>query len=185
MILFLNLLLVSPLGAWNRVWEDVTRPGTARSPVACRNLSNDGTVSATFVFHRQYGLFNEDSRIKFIEVDDAGNEVVKTQLQLFPDPGMPLDWSNRIELLRILPWPEEDAYLLMGSVHDPNNYNVIVGTFLAKLDNVLNTTGGVLDCKIFPNPDYSYWDFGISPITNRIVITLWICCFCSGHKCRK
>ena len=165
-ILLFNLLLISSSGAWNRVWENVSRPGTARSPVACRNLGDNGTVTASFVHHYAFGTFTPTSRVTFIEVDDAGNEVIKSEMELFPGGNV----SERIELMRILPWPQEDAYLLMGSVHDPNNYNVIVGTFLAKLDNVLNTTGGVLDCKIFPNPDYSYWDFGISPITNRIVM---------------
>lgn len=165
-ILFVNLMLLSPLNAWNRVWENPSRPGTLRSPVACRNLSSTGTVTASFVHHYSVSGFSPTSNIKFIEVDDAGNEVIKSEMELWLGGAR----SERIELLRIVPWTQENAYLLMGAVHDPYNNNVIVGTFLAKINNVLNTAGGILDCKMFPNPDYSYWDFGISPISNRVVL---------------
>lgn len=164
-ILLLNLFVFNSLSAWNRVWEEVSRPSYVRSPVACRNLGGNGTVTASFVHYRTIFGLTPESRINFIEVDDAGNEIYNNQLEL-----VPTTTSHRIELLRIMPWPEENAYLLMGSVHQPGNYNVIVGTFLAKIDNVLNTTGGVLDCKLFPNSDYSYWDFGISPVSNRVVM---------------
>ncbi len=114
-ILLFNLLLISSLSAWNRVWENTTRPGAVRSPVACRNLSGSGTVTASFVHHYFVSGFSPTSNIKFIEVDDAGNEVIKSEMELWLGGTR----SDRIELLRIVPWSQEDAYLLMGSVHDP------------------------------------------------------------------
>jgi hypothetical protein len=114
--------------AWNIVWENNTTTGKCRSPVSCRNLNNDGIVTASFWHHTTLSTFNDRFQVKIIETDDNGSEVYKNSNAFYYSSGFSVA-VERIELQKILPNPSEDNYLILGFARDPNNTNTPVQSF--------------------------------------------------------
>ena len=67
---------VTSLKAWNKVWESTgtNEEGTCRSPIICRNLSNDGLVTASYWYCTNLTSTNKFG-MKFLETDDVGDSI--------------------------------------------------------------------------------------------------------------
>lgn len=162
MIIYLFISIV-PLKAWNRFWQDSAEIGTVRAPVICRNLDDNGFVSAAWWYHVNVTTAIERPRVKFLKVDDNGGEITKTEKQFYYG-----NTNNIVEhatLQKILPNPSEEGYLLLGTAHDPQNYNS-ARSFVMVLDQNLSVTN-----TFFFRDTFCFYDMEISPLTHRILLT--------------
>lgn len=162
----LALLGVAPLNSsfgWNKLWEHPTKNDLINTPVICRNLNNDGQVTAIFWSEIATGGTPSDPRIKILETDDNGNEVFENQTRF--------NWATtsnpfaRVELHKIIKNPSEDGYLILGTVHNPSPNSPLVNTFVVVLDNTTAVTN-----VYFIEGLYHYWDIAVSELGSPKVI---------------
>lgn len=126
----------------------------------CRNLGEDGLVTAVFEF-RNTGTIQ--SSINLVETDLNGNIVNQLRVRLAAS-GADLE---RMELMKIQPWPQENAYLILGAAHQPGSPGV-AGSFLLKIDATLTNP---IQEELFPMPLVMFWDMDISPLTSRVILS--------------
>jgi hypothetical protein len=169
--------------AFNKVWENTGTGnyGTCRSPVMCRNITNDGFVTASFWVHP--GKSGADKyQITVIETDDAGAIVRSNSVTLVYNIGPPplniQSPAEEIELVKIMidPISANNRYVLMGIMHNPANPSQAGSFFIAP-----NSTLGIHTAnpaKILSGGIYHFWDFAIAPLSGDIVI----CGFTNGDQ---
>ncbi len=147
---------------WNNLYQSATYEHQLRSPVICRNLAEDGLVSAVFELQN---TIKSEYCVNFVETDLNGN--VTNQLRISLSTLFSSLNIERMELMKIQPWPQENAYLVLGVAHQNGNPG-IAGNFLLKIDALLSTS---LQQDLFPMPLVLFWDMDISPLSNRVVLT--------------
>jgi hypothetical protein len=125
-------------------------------------LSEDGLVSAVFELQNTQPI---QACINLIETDFNGSILNQTRISLqstYRGPNL-----LRMELMKIQPWPQENAYLILGAAHQNGNPEV-AGSFLLMVDASLSTA---LKQELFPMPLVLFWDMDITPISNRVVLS--------------
>jgi len=167
LLLFAIFTSISSLQAWNKVWETTgtNNDGTCRSPVICRNLTNDGIVTASYWFCNNLTSFNK-YQLKFLETDDNGNAQNNSEHYFEYGNSSPVAFNNyvqRFEMHRIIPDVDNDRYLLLATAHNPNNVN-LVSSYIIELDNSLTFVSVHLLSGY-----YQYWDMAIAPLSGDIV----------------
>ena len=155
------LFTVQPVMAWNILWDDASHNGRIHSPVICRNLNNNGTVSASFWVHP--GFTGDDKfQVKFIETNDSGAEIAQFRRGVYyKTAGI----TKQIQLHRILPNPSENGYLLLGTAHNPTSGSRLVNSFIISVSSNLNPQS-----VFFLDSLHQYFDFAISPVSNKIIL---------------
>ena len=126
----------------------------------CRTLDNTGFVTAVY---RNQNTNGSTQGLRFLKTDLSGTIQSFFDEELTPPNSGP---SNRMELMKLMPWPQENSYLLLGAIHQTGSSN-IVGSFLLKIDGSFTS---ITDAKLFPTPRVIFWDFDIAPLTGRPVV---------------
>ena len=158
-LLFLLITVSKSAFAWN-VIDSATRGGKANSPNICRNLNNNGSLSAS--------VWVKDSAstsiagIRFFEVDDNGLKINEKLFRLtYPLAGG--GTVKRIELHRILVNYNSNSYVVLGTAHKPSPGFPTTLAFLFEVDNTLNKR------KVkFLDEYFNYYDFTITPLTGQV-----------------
>jgi len=158
-LLFFLITVSKSAFAWN-VIDSATRGGKANSPNICRNLNNNGSLSAS--------VWVKDSAstsiagIRFFEVDDNGMKINEKLFRLtYPLGGG--GTVKRIELHRILVNYNSNSYVVLGTAHKPSPGFPTTQAFLFEVDNSLNKR------KVkFLDEYFNYYDFTITPLTGQV-----------------
>jgi hypothetical protein len=158
-LLFFLITVSESAFAWN-VIDSATRGGKANSPNICRNLNNNGSLSAS--------VWVKDSAstsiagIRFFEVDDNGMKINEKLFRLtYPLGGG--GTVKRIELHRILVNYNSNSYVVLGTAHKPSPGFPTTQAFLFEVDNSLNKR------KVkFLDEYFNYYDFTITPLTGQV-----------------
>lgn len=161
------LSCVTSLKAWNKVWESTgtNEEGTCRSPIICRNLTNDGIVTASYWLCPNLTSFNK-YEMKFLETDDNGNDVNRSEHYFEYGNSSPAPFNNyvqRFELHRIIADGANDRYLVLATAHNPANVSM-VSSYIIELDNALAFVSVHLLSGY-----YQYWDMAIAPLSGDII----------------
>ncbi len=148
-----NLLL-----AWNVLYSSNSNPGKGSSQNICRNINNNGCVTASVWVHNATPSV---ANIRFLEVDDQGDLVAQNVFQLkfsrtFVD-------VPRIEIHRMLINTFDNTYVILGTAHNVGTVNPTTQSFLLKVNSSLN----FFDMK-FLDEYFDYYDFTITPFTGQI-----------------
>jgi len=147
-LLFFLITVSKSAFAWN-VIDSATRGGKANSPNICRNLNNNGSLSAS--------VWVKDSAstsiagIRFFEVDDNGMKINEKLFRLtYPLGGG--GTVKRIELHRILVNYNSNSYVVLGTAHKPSPGFPTTQAFLFEVDNKLNFWMSISTITILPLP---------------------------------
>ncbi len=142
------------------VLASATNAGKANSPNICRNLNNNGSVTASVWVNDS--VSTSVAGIRFFEVDDNGSKLTQTLFRL-TYPGGGGGTVKRIELHRILVNYTTNSYIVLGTAHKPSPGFPTTTSFLFEVDNTLNKR------KVkFLDEYFNYYDFTITPVTGQV-----------------
>jgi hypothetical protein len=158
-LLFLLITVSKSTFAWN-VTASSTNAGNASSPNICRNIQQNGSLTASVWFY--HALPTPKASIRLVEVDDNGN-ISQQKLFQLNYSGL-FSPTKRIEIHRLLLNQDSNSYILLGTAHNPNTGSPTTQSFLLKIDNFLNISGFK-----FLDQHFNYYDFTITPKTAKII----------------
>jgi hypothetical protein len=146
------------LSAWNVLYSSSSSPGKGSSQNICRNVNNNGSVTASVWVHNSTPSV---ANIRFLEVDDDGDLIAQNAFKLrfsrnFTD-------VPRIEIHRMLINHDNNSYVILGTAHNPGTVGPTTQSFLLKVSTALN----YVDMK-FLDEFFDYYDFTITPLTGQI-----------------
>ncbi len=146
------------LSAWNVLYSSATSPGKGSSQNICRNVNNNGSVTASVWVHNATPTV---ANVRFLEVDDNGDLVAQNVFQ-FKFSRTFVD-VPRIEIHRMLINHDNNSYVILGTAHNVGTVNPTTQSFLLKVNTSLN----FVDMK-FLDEYFDYYDFTITPFTGQI-----------------
>lgn len=146
------------LSAWNVLYSSTTSPGKGSSQNICRNVNNNGSVTASVWVHNATPTV---ANVRFLEVDDKGDLVAQNVFQ-FKFSRTFVD-VPRIEIHRMLINHDNNSYVILGTAHNVGTVNPTTQSFLLKVNTSLN----FVDMK-FLDEYFDYYDFTITPFTGQI-----------------
>lgn len=157
-VLALLLSMSKVASAWNVLYSSTTSPGKGSSQNICRNVNNNGSVTASVWVHNSTPSV---ANIRFLEVDDDGDLIAQNAFKLrfsrnFTD-------VPRIEIHRMLINHDNNSYVILGTAHNPGTVGPTTQSFLLKVSTALN----YVDMK-FLDEFFDYYDFTITPLTGQI-----------------
>lgn len=146
------------LSAWNVLYSSSSSPGKGSSQNICRNVNNNGSVTASVWVHN---ATPSEANIRFLEVDDNGDLIAQNAFKLrfsrnFTD-------VPRIEIHRMLINHDNNSYVILGTAHNAGTVGPTTQSFLLKVSTALN----YVDMK-FLDEFFDYYDFTITPFTGQM-----------------
>jgi len=146
------------LSAWNVLYSSSSSPGKGSSQNICRNVDNNGSVTASVWVHNATPSV---ANVRFLEVDDKGDLIAQNVFQ-FKFSRTFVD-VPRIEIHRMLINHDNNSYVILGTAHNVGTINPTTQSFLLKVNTSLN----FVDMK-FLDEYFDYYDFTITPLTGQI-----------------
>jgi hypothetical protein len=146
------------LSAWNVLYSSTTSPGKGSSQNICRNVNNNGSVTASVWVHNATPSV---ANVRFLEVDDKGDLIAQNVFQ-FKFSTTFVD-VPRIEIHRMLINHDNNSYVILGTAHNVGTVKPTTQSFLLKVNTSLN----FVDMK-FLDEYFDYYDFTITPFTGQI-----------------
>jgi hypothetical protein len=146
------------LSAWNVLYSSTSSPGKGSSQNICRNVNNNGSVTASVWVHNATPSV---ANVRFLEVDDKGDLIAQNVFQ-FKFSRTFVD-VPRIEIHRMLINHDNNSYVILGTAHNVGTVNPTTQSFLLKVNTSLN----FVDMK-FLDEYFDYYDFTITPFTGQI-----------------